>query len=122
MENNFQQGEQSFENRVRRDEQAVEDAPGDAARWAEQGFDNTVQGIENIPSDIGSGINKVAGWFGDKIGGAERAGQDAEQDVDRWGQGVQNDYREGRQDVDRFGDGVENSYRQGENEGRQDGW
>jgi hypothetical protein len=85
------------------------------ARWAEQGVDNTVQDVEDIPSDIGSGIDKVAGWIGDKIGGVERAGRDAEQDV-------QNDYNEGRQDVDRFDQGVDDSYNQGENEGRRDGW
>lgn len=122
MENNFQQSEQNFENRVQRDEQAVENAPENAARWAEQGVDNVVQGVEDIPSDIGGAINKVAGWFGEKIGGVEREGRDAEQDVDRFGQGIANDYNEGRQDVDRFGEGVQNSYDQGENEGRRDDW
>jgi hypothetical protein len=47
---------------VQRDEQRVEDAPENAARDAEQGFDNTVQGVENVPSDIGSGIKDAASW------------------------------------------------------------
>lgn len=118
----FRQNEQDFEGRVHRDEQAVEDMPGNAARWAEQGVENTMQGIGNIPSDIEGGIDRVAGWIGEKVGGVERESRDAEQDVDRWGENVRDDYRDGKQDVDRFGDRVEGSYDQGENQGRRDGW
>lgn len=103
------------------------------ARRTEQGFDNTVNDAENIPSDIGGGLRGAASWIGDKIGGVQNEGQRAEndvqsnyndgkQDVDQFGQGVQNDYNDGRQNVDQFGDGMQNSYNQGEQQGRQDGW
>jgi hypothetical protein len=89
--------------------------------------------VEDIPSDIGSGLRGAANWVGDKIGGVKNEGQraeddvennynDAEQDVDRVGQGVENDYNDGKQDIDRFGQGMQGSYEQGEQQGRQDGW
>lgn len=117
----------------RRDEQAVENAPENLARYAEQGFNNTVNSVENIPSDIGAGLRGAANWIGEKIGGAENEGRraeqdvqnrynDAEQDVDRFGQGVKNRYDDAEQDVDRFNQGMQNSYDQGEQQGRRDGW
>jgi hypothetical protein len=58
IEGDYNRADQEFQ----RDEQRVEDAPENAARDVEQGFDNTVQGAENIPSDIGSGIKDAASW------------------------------------------------------------
>jgi hypothetical protein len=129
----FNNEEQNIGNSFRNDAQAVEDAPENMARRTEQGFDNTVNDAENIPSDIGGGLRGAASWIGDKIGGVQNEGQRAEndvqnqyndgkQDVDQFGQGVQNDYNDGRQNVDQFGDGMQNSYNQGEQQGRQDGW
>ncbi|KAG9739541.1 hypothetical protein KCU73_g9453, partial [Aureobasidium melanogenum] len=103
------------------------------ARYAEQGFNNTVSSVENIPSDIGAGLRGAANWIGEKIGGAENEGRraeqdvqnrynDAEQDVDRFDQGVKNRYDDAEQDVDRFNQGMQNSYDQGEQQGRRDGW
>lgn len=129
----FNSEEQSIGNSFRRDEQAVEDAPETLARDTRQGFDKTVDSVENIPSDIGGGLRGAANWIWDKIGGVQNEGQraendvqdgykDAEQNVDQFGQGVQDKYNDGRQNLDQFGDGMQNSYDQGEQQGRQDGW
>ena len=118
--------EQSIGDDYRRGEQAVENAPGEIARDVQQGFNNTVQGIENVPSDIGSGIRSAANWIGDKIGGAENEGRRAEQNVEnsynRAEDNVERRYDNAEQGVDRFNQGVENSYDQGERQGRREGW
>ncbi|CAD0115470.1 unnamed protein product [Aureobasidium uvarum] len=118
--------EQRVGDSFRRDEQAVENAPENLARYAEQGFTSTVNSVENIPSDIGSGLRSAANWIGEQIGGAENEGRRAEQGVenryDQAEQGVENRYNDAEQDVDRFGQGVQNSYDQGEQQGRRDGW
>lgn len=132
-DNAFNNEEQSIGNSFRRDEQSLENAPETLARDSKQGFDNSVNSVENIPSDIGGGLRGAANWIGDKIGGVQNEGQraesdvkgsynDAEQNVDQFGEGVQDKYNDGRQDVDRFGDGMQNSYDQGEQQGRQEGW
>ncbi|KAG9527829.1 hypothetical protein KCU99_g825, partial [Aureobasidium melanogenum] len=129
----FDREESRIGDSFRRDEQAVENAPENLARYAEQGFNNTVSSVENIPSDIGAGLRGAANWIGEKIGGAENEGRraeqdvqnrynDAEQDVDRFDQGVKNRYDDAEQDVDRFNQGMQNSYDQGEQQGRRDGW
>ncbi|THX75436.1 hypothetical protein D6D05_06510 [Aureobasidium pullulans] len=74
----FDRQEQRIGDSFRRDEQAVENAPENMARYAEQGFNNTVQGVENIPSDIGAGLRGAANWIGEKIGGVENEGRRAE--------------------------------------------
>ncbi|KAK3074550.1 hypothetical protein LTR53_002904 [Teratosphaeriaceae sp. CCFEE 6253] len=38
---------------VNRDEQSVENIPGDVGRDAEQGFNSAEQDVENAPSDVG---------------------------------------------------------------------
>ncbi|KAF2859804.1 hypothetical protein K470DRAFT_264951 [Piedraia hortae CBS 480.64] len=84
---------------------AVESVPGDIGRRAEQGYDNTVQGIENIPQNIGGALQSAANWIANSPSG-EKIG------------GVQSGYDNAQQDVQRFGDNMSNSYEQGQQEGR----
>jgi len=100
----------------------VENAPRDAERDVQQDFDNGVQDAENVPSDIGSGIDKAASWIGDKFGGAEREGRDAEGDVEGAGRRVEGDYGRAEGDVEGFGQGVGSAYDQGEQRGEQQGF
>ncbi|KAL9095290.1 MAG: hypothetical protein Q9165_002546 [Trypethelium subeluteriae] len=89
---------------VRRDEQDVENIPGNV----EQGVDNAgrdaVQDVKDVPSNIGGAIDGAAKWVGDKLGGVEGEGRRAEGDVQN------------------FDQNVDNSYDQGENQGRQQGF
>lgn len=118
---------------MRSDARAVENAPGNAYRATEQGFErgeenveragqNVEQGFKDAPSDIGGALKSAASWIGSKVGGAENEGRRAEGEVDRFGQGVEDRGRRAEGDVDRFGEGVGNSYEQGEQQGRQQGW
>lgn len=84
--------EQSIGNDVSRDAQDVENAPANAAR-----------DVEDVPSDIGQGISGAASWIGNKLGGAENEGQQAENDVDQFDQGVDNSYNQGQQQGEQKG-------------------
>lgn len=86
---------------------------------AEQGFDNTVQGAERVPSDIGGAVEGAAKWIGDKVGGVEHVGRDAENDVTGEGRKIEGDGRRVEGDVDQYGQNVDNAYDQGEQQGRQ---
>ncbi|KAI9663022.1 MAG: hypothetical protein M1821_008069 [Bathelium mastoideum] len=89
---------------VRRDEQDVENVPGDIAQSADNAGRDAVQDVKDAPSDVGGAIEGAAKWVGDKIGGVEGDGRRAENDVQQ------------------FDQGVDNSYDQGENQGRQQGF
>ena len=89
---------------VRRDEQAVENAPGDAVRDVDNAGRRADQDVKDIPSNIGSAVEGAASWIGDKFGGVENEGRRAEGDAQQ------------------FDQNVDNSYNQGENQGRQQGF
>lgn len=59
--------------------------------------------MENVPSDIGSGIKQAANWIGEKLGGVERKEQETEQDLNNFGEGVENSYSQGEQEGEREG-------------------
>jgi hypothetical protein len=88
---------------VNRGEQDIANAPADLGRDAQQGFDNTVQGVKDVPSDLGGAVKGAADWIGDKVGG------------------VQGDARRAEGDVNNFDNSVDQSYNQGEQQGQQQG-
>ena len=51
----------------------------------EQGFDNTVQDVENAPDN-------VAGWFGEKVGDVERFDDNVDSAYDQGRYEGRNDY------------------------------
>ena len=51
----------------------------------EQGFDNTVQDVENAPEN-------VAGWFGEKVGDVERFDDNVDSAYDQGRYEGRNDY------------------------------
>lgn len=86
------------EQDIRRDEQEVENIPENVANATEEGFDNAVQDVEDIPSDIGSMVKEAANWIGDKIGGIEGEGRRAENEVNQFDQSVENSFDQGEQE------------------------
>lgn len=105
MANDVRRDEQDVGNDFRRDAQDVENFPENVEQRVDQGFDNTVNDVLDAPQDLGDALEGAARWVGDKIGGIEGDGRRAENDVDR------------------FGDRIDNSFDSGEQQGRdQGGW
>lgn len=87
---NFAEGDYNRADQdVQRDEQRVENIPGDVG-----------QDVKDIPSDMGKMVEGAAQFIGDKIGG------------------VQGDARRDENDVNQFDQGVDNSFQQGEQQGQ----